>query len=218
MFVGFEGMAVDDEDEEAGGDVERLLEITRLLRRFSTEVTSAVDAALGTDDATNPEVRVACELHETAAVTPNRIMELARIDRRRANRLASRFESMGLVRRRLNPQDRRSSVFELTTSGRRRLERLRSDAESSLRSTQPLAKELVEMLTGSADAPESVGTVSMHRRGPMELVDRTAVVGMRWADAITKRSAEAQLDGRLHNALTIPAGQTRSDHGSWSET
>ena len=104
------------------------------LIRFEIELWDAVDARLRAD----------CDLPLTrfepmqviARRTPCRVQDIAEalsITVGGTSKLVDRIEAAGHCRRRPNPEDRRSSLIELTADGRRLLTTARASFEDELR-------------------------------------------------------------------------------------
>ena len=111
----------------------RLGETFNVLIRFEIELWNAVDARLQAD------VDLPLVYFEPMAVinrTPGcRVYDIAGelgITTGGASKLVDRIEGRGLCRRRPNPEDRRSSLLELTSAGRKILARAERSFEDEL--------------------------------------------------------------------------------------
>jgi len=202
--------------DDTGGEV-RLLDASRVLRRFSTEVTEAVDAALGTEDATNTDMRFACELHRSRVVTVEQYMELSRLDRRRTARKGRLFESLGIITLVPDARDGRSSVFKATRAGLARLRRLENYVGEYFAHCTPLAKDLIELLDVASDSPPARTSRTDPPPTAIDLLDRMAAVGNRLSTAIVAKRPDAIYTGREHTALIAVLNQGDVRAGALAE-
>lgn len=103
------------------------------LIRLETELWNAVDARLRADCGLQltwfEPMQV---ISSTGACRVHDIAEALSITMGGTSKLVDRIEAAGLCRRRSNPSDRRSSVIELTVSGRRLLARAEKVFEEEL--------------------------------------------------------------------------------------
>jgi DNA-binding MarR family transcriptional regulator len=84
----------------------------RLRQQAGTDLSAALTAALSTVERHGP-------------LTPSELADLERVKRPTATRIVARLAEQGLVARASDPQDRRSSLVSITSSGRSLLRRLR---------------------------------------------------------------------------------------------
>jgi MarR family transcriptional regulator, organic hydroperoxide resistance regulator len=143
-----------------------LLDLFHQLIRFETELWNAVDARLRTEfglplSRLEPMQVIArrplCRVHDIAA-------ELS-ITIGGTSKLVDRIEAAGYCVRRANPEDRRSSIIELTASGRRVLAKATKVFEDDLqtrigsavpeRSLQQFNSTLVKLRAANISAGEA---------------------------------------------------------------
>lgn len=199
------------------GDEVRLLDATHVMARFSTEVTQTVDAALGTEGATNSDMRFACELHRSRVVTLDRCMELSGFDRRGAARHGKQFESLGLIARMPDPRDGRSNVFKASRVGLARLRRLETYVGEYFAHCTPLAKDLIDLLEPASDSPRARVRPTEPRPTALDVLDRMAAVGNRLSAAIVAKRPDAVYTGREHIALIAVLNQGDIRAGALAE-
>ena len=100
----------------------------RAFNRFYTRRIGVLDEAHLGGDFTLGESRVIYELAQTDGLTAKRLGEMLGLDGGYLSRILKRFEATGLVARRPDPSDGRSSSLHLTAPGRQAFARL--DARS----------------------------------------------------------------------------------------
>ena len=136
-------------DERVAEAAARLrLAITRTARRLRQEAGGGLSptqtAALATIDRHGP-------------LTPSEVAAHERIQRPTATRIVARLEQDGLIERTADPQDRRSSLVAVTSSGRDLLARLRGRKNAYLaRRLRKLGVDDVAVLERAADLLEQM--------------------------------------------------------------
>lgn len=136
------------------------------LIRFETELWNAVDARLRT------EHHLPLSRFEPMQVIDRRrscrvqdIAEELAITVGGASKLVDRIEAAGLCRRRPNPDDRRSSIVELTPAGQRTLAEVTATFEAEL-------QQRIGAVAGTRDLDRFHATLSELRRAGHE-IDRS---------------------------------------------
>lgn len=88
-----------------------------LLRVMSARATAAYEAATGQDEITPRQFGALLTLHQQGTLTLTELATAIAVDRSTLTEMVRRMVANGLVRRRGNGEDRRSSVLSLTPKG-----------------------------------------------------------------------------------------------------
>ena len=142
-----------------------LLELFHQLIRFETELWNAVDARLRADfDLPLSRLEPMQVIARIPSCRVNDIAEELSITIGGTSKLVDRIEAAGYCVRRTNPEDRRSSIIELTAAGRRVLAKAvkafedeletRMGSAVSARSLQELHSTIVKLRAANASVDD----------------------------------------------------------------
>src|SRR5690349_5791930 len=94
----------------------------RAFNRFYTGIIGVLNEQILDSRFSLPEVRVLYELYHNGAMSASDIISLLHIDKGYLSRLIKQFEKEKLIHRKQSKEDARSSLVELTATGRKEFE------------------------------------------------------------------------------------------------
>jgi DNA-binding MarR family transcriptional regulator/predicted GNAT family acetyltransferase len=170
----------------------------RAFNRFYTRRIGVLDDAHLGSGFTLGEGRVLYELAHTDGLTAKRLGELLDLDGGYLSRILRRFGSTGLIERRADPRDGRSSSLHLTPNGREAYVRLNASSEAQVAAMlRPLEDGQRDRLTSALRTVS--GLLGPGEAGAAEIVLREHRPGdMGW---LIQRHAELYADERGWGSL-----------------
>lgn len=96
----------------------------RAFNRFYTGIIGVLNEHILDSQFSLPELRVLYELYHNDALSASDIISLLHIDKGYLSRLLKQFEKKKLIHRKQSKEDARSSVLELTFTGKKEFEAL----------------------------------------------------------------------------------------------
>ena len=94
----------------------------RSFNRFYTGIIGVLNEHILDSRFSLPEVRVLYELYHNGAMSASDIISLLHIDKGYLSRLIKQFEKQKLIHRKQSKEDARSSLVELTATGKKEFE------------------------------------------------------------------------------------------------
>ena len=124
------------------------LAVNRLARRLRQEATTPLGPA---------SIAALATIERSGPLTPSEVARVEGIQRPTATRILGRLTEAGLVSRTTDPSDGRSSIVQITSDGRKTLNRLRKRKTAYLaRTMRALPDDDVATLTRAAEILEQV--------------------------------------------------------------
>ena len=132
------------------------------LHRYSVDLTDISVQMLGDHDLENRDIQTVMLLHRMGPLTPTALGEHTGAPRSTVSRGLNRLESAGLIARRADTRDRRSTLIALTPKGRRRVAAFAARLGDYFSTGEPLLKDAFHALdtdiphTDPASVPDPV--------------------------------------------------------------
>jgi DNA-binding MarR family transcriptional regulator len=167
-----------------------------LLQRYTVEMTDQAERAGGVGTGSNHELQLLTLLHRSGPMSRKDLVAVTNLSRSGLTQVLKRLELLGLVDSSTSPRDQREVLSELTSTGRRRVNRIERAMADYFMSPNPVVKELLALL-GAPPSP------SVEPSSTLAAIDRLATVGA----ALSARTeiATGLTDTRQRLALALAA-------------
>jgi len=172
-----------------------------LMMRYSLDLSNLVDRAAGVGTGNN-ESQVVLALHRFGSCSRQNLLELTGMSRSGVAQLLERLSHLGLVENFTDPHDHRMVATRLTSSGRRRVNKMNDELDRYFHEPNPVVAELVDLLPPAESLPKTPTTA-------LDALERVANLGARMSgplDAVIERS---DLRQRLAIAALADWGEAR---------
>ena len=173
-----------------------------LLMRYSLDLSNLLDRVAGVGTSGNNETQVLLALHRFGSCSRQDLLELTGMSRSGVAQLLERLSHLGLVENFTDPHDHRMVATKLTSSGRRRVNRLNSEVDRYFHEPNPVVAELVDLLPPAGPLPTTSTT-------PLDSLERVADLGVRMSGPLGAVIGPSDLRQRLALAAVAEWGEAR---------
>jgi DNA-binding MarR family transcriptional regulator len=173
-----------------------------LFMRYSLELSNLVDRVAGVGAAGNNEAQVLLALHRLESCSRQDLIGLTGMSRSGVAQLLERLSHLGLVENYTEPSDHRMVATALTSSGRRRIDKLSREIDKYFHEPNPVLAKLLDLLGPAGPLPERTTT-------PLESLERMADLGARLSGPLGAVIELNDLRQRLAIAALADWGEAR---------
>jgi DNA-binding MarR family transcriptional regulator len=172
-----------------------------LFMRYSLELSNLVDRVAGVG-AGNHEAQALLALHRLGSCSRQELIRLTGMSRSGVAQLLERLSHLGLVENFTQPSDHRMVATELTSSGRRRIDKLSRELDKYFHEPNPVLAEMLDLLPPAGSLPTTSST-------SLDSLERVADLGVRMSEPLGAVIGPSDLRQRLALAALADWGEAR---------
>jgi DNA-binding MarR family transcriptional regulator len=173
-----------------------------LLMRYSLDLSNVVDRVAGVGSSGNNEAQVLLALYRFGSRSRRDLIELSGMSRSGVAQLLERLSHLGLVENFTEQRDHRMVGTRLTSSGRRRVDRMIEEVGRYFHEPNPVIAELLDLLPPAGSLPTT-------STAPLDPLERVADLGVRMSEPLGAVIGPSDLRQRLAIAALADWGEAR---------
>jgi DNA-binding MarR family transcriptional regulator len=172
------------------------------MMRYSMDLSNLIDRVAGVGTSGNNEAQVLLALYRLGSCSRQDLIELSGMSRSGVAQLLERLSRPGLVENYTDPRDHRMVASRLTSSGRRRVDKLIDEVDRYFHEPNPVVTELLDLLPPAGPFPTTSTT-------PLDSLERVADLGVRMSGPLGAVIGLSDLRQRLALAALADWGEAR---------